>query len=658
MMHALAGVWVGAPGAPSAHGTDGADGHCARMLAAMSPAASTRHRAERYAGAPDGVLGSAPYHPGPELALAAPEATECLLVADARLHNRAELSQKLGLPGDAAEEVLLKAAWRRWGSGMVDHLLGGFALACWDTQQQTLFLARDHAGERPLFFADGPSGAFAFASLPVALCQLPWVGPVIDVARVSLLLSLAEPWKKQSCFRGVDRLAPAHWLKWSARGVEIRRYWEPAAVPAIRYRRDQDYEEDLRERLDRAVAARMGEGSVAAELSGGLDSSSVAVTAASLLAQQRQRLTAFTAVPAAGYDGQVPAGRFGDEGPIAAEAAALYSNIDHVRVDSSRRDLVQSWAQASRLTGEPPINPMNRIWLDSILDGVRRRGLKVLLQGGAGNATISYDGLDGLAGLFRRGRWVTLLRQVRALRAGGHTSWRGGAAWATAPSIPLALRRIVQPELRAFTLDFSPVHPDRIREFGLVERALETFHGTNVDSGVTRRRMFDLFDSGPFNAAAAAEWQVEQRDPTQDKHLTEFCFAIPPEQYLAGGQARSLIRRAMQGRLPEATLRRSDRGLQAADWYLIMGAQRDRLSAELRRTRQSPLVRHLIDTPRLSALLEHWPSAGYDQGRVANQWHLALSRGIAAASFLAAHDPDMPKDAESVSAADAKRPGA
>jgi asparagine synthase (glutamine-hydrolysing) len=156
-----------------------------------------------------------------------------------------------------------------------------------------------------------------------------------------------------------------------------------------------------------------------------------------------------------------------------------------------------------------------------------------------------------------------------------------------------------------------------------------------------RRSLYGFYDPGVHNAVTAAGWQIEPRDPTLDKRILEFCFGIPIEQYLAGGQARSIIRRAMEGRLPASTLRRTTRGLQAADWYLTVNAARPQLLAELTRIERSPLARRIIDTPRLRTLLDTFPASGYHTAEVSNAWHLALTRGIAAGSFLAQHDPDM-----------------
>jgi asparagine synthase (glutamine-hydrolysing) len=282
--------------------------------------------------------------------------------------------------------------------------------------------------------------------------------------------------------------------------------------------------------------------------------------------------------------------------------------------------------------------------MNAIRDAMQGRGLNVLLQGAGGNATISFGGLVGLSDLFRGGQWIKLFRLTRELRAGGHTSWRGAASWATGWIVPPWLRRLYHPDMRNFSLSFTAVHPHLISKFQLREKALEEFYGVETSTASVRRSLYDYYDPGVHNAAAAAGWQIEQRDPTQDKRIFEFCFGIPIEQFLVGGQSRSVIRRAMEGRLPESTLRRTTRGLQAADWYLTVRAALPQLRAELTRIERSPLACHVIDTARLRTLLDTFPNSGYHTSEASNTWHLALTRGMAAASFLADHDPDMPRD--------------
>ena len=635
-MRAIAGLWFpDRPAAPE---------NCVSMLAAMSDSPGTASRVAQGV-----VFGSSAYrpHPAPPLDSSHGDAASPGFVADLRIDNHDELVRELELPQAATDDEVLAHAWARWEFSIVDHLIGGFALACWDPVRQTLFLARDHTGERPLHFARslGAGSGFAFASTPPGLCALPSLNAPINVAATARFLAAVSPPETETFFEGVERLLPGHWMKVSAAGIEIRRYWHPLDTAPIRYARDTEYIEDLRERFDRAVSDRLsGADGIASLLSGGLDSSSVSVTAARLLAKQGRRLTSFTAVPMPGYDGSALHGRFGDEGPMASEIAALYPNIDHELVNAEGRELLASSRRNARLGGQPTFNPTNQLWIDAIFDTARSRGLQVMLQGAGGNATISFGGLIGLSELFRSGDWFRLLRLTRELRAGGHTSWRGAASWATGWMVPAWLRRLYHPDMRSFSLAYTAVHPQIAAEYALREQAQAEFLGIESSTASMRRNLYESYDPGIHNAVAAAGWQVELRDPTLDKRVFEFCFGIPIEQYLAGGQARSIIRRAMDGRLPASTLRRTTRGLQAADWYLTVKAARPQLLGELTRIERSPLARRIVDTARLRTLLDTFPASGYDTSEVSDAWHLALTRGIAAGSFLAQHDPDMPQD--------------
>lgn len=579
------------------------------------------------------------------------------IVADLRIDNHDELTCELGLPQTASDDEVLAHAWARWGFSVVDHLIGGFAFAAWDEQRQTLFLARDHVGERPLHFArpSGQGGIFAFASMPQALCALPSVGRRINLARMAHHLAVL-PLGNQTFFEGIERLQPAHWMKVSRGGIESRRYWHPIDARPIRYAKDADYVEEFRERFDRAVGARLeGSDGIASLLSGGLDSSSVTVTAARLRAMKSGRLTSFTAVPIPEYTGEALHGRFGDEGPRAAAVAALYPNIEHLQVHVGGRDPLACWRRDSRLVGQPTFNPTNMLWIEAILDDMRDRGLGVLLHGATGNATISFGGLIGLSDLLRGGHWWRLFQLTRELRTGGHTSWHGAASWATGWIVPRWFRRLYHPELHDFSLSYSAVRPEIASEYKLKEKALTEFYGQETSTTAVRRDFYEFYDPGVANAAVAAGWQIEQRDPTQDKRIFEFCYGIPIEQYLVGGQSRSLIRRAMQGRLPEPTLRSTTRGLQSADWYLTLRAALPQLSMELSRIERSPLARHVLDVERLRTLLDSFPTTGYGEHEVSNAWHLALTRGIAAGSFLVDHDLEMPQD--KYTAAAAEKPG-
>ena len=105
-----------------------------------------------------------------------------VLVADARIYNRVQLGREMDLSATEMDTLpdsaFVLKAWQRWGQGCVQHLIGAFSFAVWDCQSRQLFLARDHAGERPLYFIK-TAFSFAFASSARALLVCPGVSGAI-----------------------------------------------------------------------------------------------------------------------------------------------------------------------------------------------------------------------------------------------------------------------------------------------------------------------------------------------------------------------------------------------------------------------------------------------------------------------------------------------
>jgi asparagine synthase (glutamine-hydrolysing) len=455
----------------------------------------------------------------------------------------------------------------------------------------------------------------------------------LDEDRLIHYLAILPGTPTQTFFKNIQQIPAGHFVTFRDGSAKLSRYWHPLDAAAIRYKSDDEYIEAFRERFDRAVSARLRTtGAVGSQLSGGMDSSSVTVTAARLLGQQR--LTAFTSVPQAAFGNLNPTGRFGDEGPAAAEVAAMYPNIDHILVNSSGEDMLGGVQQMGLLQGQPVFNPLNEMWFRAIVELARQHGITVLLQGACGNATISAGGLVGLSDLLRSGRWLALAQLVYSLRKRGHVSLHGAASWATGPILPEWLRRRLGPEMADFDFAFSPVHPAQAAAHNLREKTWKEFYGGKRTTHGFRRHMFEYYDAGFANAASTLGWGVELRDPTQDKRIFEYCFAIPIEQYLAGGQTRSLVRRAMRGHLPASTLARTTRGLQSADWFLTMGAQRRQMAEELARIRLSPTANRLLDLDRLDRLLDTWPGTGFERPEVSDSWQLALGRGLSVGNFI------------------------
>jgi asparagine synthase (glutamine-hydrolysing) len=519
-----------------------------------------------------------------------------ILVADLRIDNRGELGAALGVDGPRlaawSDSALLLAAWERWQEACLDRLIGDFAFALWDAERRALCLARDFAGSRPLHFHASPR-LFAFSSMPAGLHALPEIERAPDLDFAARAIAAGVPPNSGSWFAGVERVRPGHLLTVSAAGASQRRWWKPPAA-AIRLADGNAYAEALRAHLDEAVRARLrGQDHVAAHLSGGLDSSAVATSAAHLLAPDG-RVTAFTAVPRPGYCGSRSPALL-DEGPLASATAALWPNMIHLKLPAAGPLPLDRLDDYVDLFGQPFPNLCNAPWITAIGDSARARGLRVLLTGQYGNFAFSYDGMLLLADLLRRGRLPALAGQLAAL-------WRGGFV------PPRALAGAL---LRPLLNRGSPAVGERER----------------------RLRSFDFNDLGGLAKGELARSGIDWRDATADRRLVEFCFAIPATEFLRGGVPRSLARRALAGRVPDFVLAERRKAVQAPDWHEPAAAQRASLAARLDAFLATPACR-LLPLERLHAMLAEWPQADWTRLAVSRRYRSQLLRSFTLAHFL------------------------
>jgi len=201
-----------------------------------------------------------------------------ILVFNGEIYNYLELRSDLEKHGirfrtKGDTEVLL-AAFIIYGPGCLEHLNGMFAFAVWDRQEQILFAARDRMGVKPFFFGQGRGGLLTFASELQSLRGLPLDFSVRPSALVQYLRHgfIRSP---DTIFQGVRELRPAHFLRYSRHGLEVRPYWEPPLPDSgWKHRSESELAEELRDLVRSAVQFRLrSDVPLGAFLSGGLDSS-------------------------------------------------------------------------------------------------------------------------------------------------------------------------------------------------------------------------------------------------------------------------------------------------------------------------------------------------------------------------------------------------
>lgn len=211
------------------------------------------------------------------------------IAADLKLYRRGDLATALGVPeSDCTDYELVLSAFEKWGSECPRHLLGEFCFAIQDDPARRLFLCVDHMGFRPLYywqsgtrivFADDPRRVVAALGVPRILNRKKLAGMAIPNG--------LDLYHDETFHAAVLSLPPGTSLTVDRRGVSRSVYWKPELRPELVPHREDEAFEALRELLTRAVGDRMeGHDSVAALLSGGLDSSSVTAIAARCLEKE------------------------------------------------------------------------------------------------------------------------------------------------------------------------------------------------------------------------------------------------------------------------------------------------------------------------------------------------------------------------------------
>jgi len=353
-----------------------------------------------------------------------------------------------------------------------------------------------------------------------------------------------------------------------------------------------------------------------------------------MLAAQGKTLAAYTAVPGPSFSGLVARGLIADEGPYAKQVAALYPNVRHRLVDSTGSDMLRELERIFPLLDLPTPGALNQVWADVIADRAAASGAKVLLCGALGNFTISYAGNELPRATFRSGHWLRAIQQARQLRRIGLSSGRNAASLTVFAALPWAIRFRVDPLIRAVTLEGIAIDPERAKGLDLLDRARRQFFECNTHLPHVMEQSFHNNQYGDHNAACSAGWGMDTRDPTADKRVYEFCAAIPPEQFVVGGRGRSLIRRAMRGRLPATVLDSREKGTQAADWYESLSAIQPQLSTELKALAKSPGARRLLDLERLRSAVDHWPQTAREAFEQAGLYEATLPRAISVGYFI------------------------
>ncbi len=457
------------------------------------------------------------------------------IVFDGRIDNRDELFLKLNLQPDEgnllSDAQLMLHAYARWNENCFKFFVGEFSLVIFDEINNQLVCARDHLGDRTLFYTTQDTQV-VIASEPWAVAGVNNSKPDLNEKAIAHYFALQATEDGQTFFNNVYELLPAHVMTIDVLSQRMIRYWKPDMHKKIRYKTDEEYAEHFRKLLEESVRCRMRSNApVGVLMSGGLDSTSVACLAARMKTPQQLTTISFVFDELADCD---------EREYINAVKEQWQTHSIQIPCDDAWT--YKGWESWKRNPNQPEGNPY-RLVKERVYQRASHEGLRVLLTGGFGDHL--YDGLEN---------WLLDLildnRIKQAVQGVLYNIRNFGVRQALkAPSA----RRLAR-----FILDKIPVgrylHAKHTSRVWLTSFSLENINPKPVDRAFEdKHNLLGLpaAKSSTGEIYNANRYKLELRHPYRDRRLIEFILAVPAYQLYFCGVYKYILRSAMQGILPE-----------------------------------------------------------------------------------------------------------
>lgn len=515
---------------------------------------------------------------------------------DGRLDNRAEMIALFGPPSaqEVTDLVIVAAAYERWGTGCFGKLIGDWALSVWNPHDRSLIFAKDPIGSRHLFYsAENDHITWCTVLDPLVL----FAGRTFELEEEYIAGWLSQfPATHLTPYAGVHAVPPSCFVRLEKGKLELRKYWDFDPDKRIRYRSDREYEEHFRSVFGESIRRRLrSDAPILAELSGGMDSSSIVCMADSLIAHEITESLRLDTVSY--YNDSEPNW---NEKPyftkVEAKRGRTGCHIDVSVHESFQSELTEDGIVASPTSACRPTEAGRQ--LKALLNSQKNR---VVLSGIGGDEVTGGvpTATPELADLLARLQLRDLAHQLRLWALDKRKPWLHLLFEAVRRFSPPAL--LGHPEFRqpAPWLDPSFVRRHRAALSGYEPR-LSLFgprpsFQENLATLETVRRQVAWF-------AEPTDPPYERRFPYLDRGLLEFLYAVPRDQIVRPGHRRSLLRRAMTGIVPDELLNRKRKAFVVRAPLLALSAESAPLT-ELSRQMLSDSL-GIVESGRIREALE------------------------------------------------------
>ncbi|MEL7110633.1 MAG: asparagine synthase-related protein [Pseudomonadota bacterium] len=474
-----------------------------------------------------------------------------------RIDDLEGLRERVSLPADEQNTAkILAFAYRKWGEDLVRKITGEFAFAIWNRTDRSLFCGRDRFGQIPFAYMVTPNGIVFgsdFISVAMATAGPPEINDAWIISRVCGTVLDQDA----TAFKEVKKLPPASTLHWCEGRVCLRKYWSFAEIEPTG--EDIDISE-LLEALEDAIHRRTAGTQSVAFLSGGLDSSSIAILARDL--NQKS-----SAAPLPSVSLVLDAFPEESERPY-IESVLGQGGFEAHLVNLREYDVVSELARYTRIQGAPTRAGAAPIY-DQALSKVEQLGFSSVLDGHGGDEVISSFGIMRIFELGNNGEWLTAMREMASLSRHSDLEFLDNYVALLASKgqgLMAKIARRVFTFMRA-TSDVEP-SPSLLRtewqSHPTVSRAESAIRMLKPSNQKSEREYQERILSDPLQAhnfelqhRICRSRGIRPQIPYWDHKVIDYCLRAPSNQKLKNGVPRSLIRSVMGDRLPSLVANRT-----------------------------------------------------------------------------------------------------
>ena len=519
-----------------------------------------------------------------------------MLTWNGRLDNREELMRELDLPRvtTITDVAIVMAAYQKWNKGCFRRLVGDFCLALWDARLRVLYLVRDAVGTRSLYYCIKDT-QLIWSTEIAALLGNSWD---IEEEYIAAAMSLG-PAPEITPFKNIRAVKPAHVVIVTAHGqLSTERFWKLDPGKEIRYRTDEEYEEHGLSELTEAVRCRLrSDRPVFAELSGGLDSSSIVCLADKIIKEgcaQTSRVETVSHV----FDESATS----DERKYIHLVEAQREISGH-HIKDEEHPLLAALPEDITIVSPNPV-VLSFGYHSGVCNAMESVGARVLLSGLGGDQMFGgvYGAYPEVADLLTAVRPIALHKSLRSWSKALKRSYLE-LLWkdAIVRLLPRSLQIVTAgPPARLpswYNCEFSK--RIRLRERLVAQEAPRCFRKPSARDQA----------SGFFSVVKSISscWRNEQFGievsyPYAHRPLVEFLQAIPLDQLMRPGENRVLMRRMLAGILPDEIARRRTKGNPREAIFRAIARESGRLRSVFQHSRLC--ARGYIDKEPLLAALD------------------------------------------------------